>query len=119
MFELTKEEFSIWRTQFASSKSDSKGLRYPPFCFTEQGVTMLSCILNSDRAIAVNIQIIIVFTKLRQSITDVLNLKLEIEEIKSKISNHGKNIELVFKYLDKLIEENNPKKPRVKIGFKK
>ena len=80
---------------------------------------MLSCILNSDRAIAVNIHIIRVFTKLRQSLTNVLSIKFEIEEIKKKIKSNDKNIQLVFKYLDKLIEENNPIKPRIKIGFKK
>ena len=58
MFEMTKEELEIWRSQFVTSKSDLKGLRHMPFCFTEQGVTMLSCILNSDRAIEVNIKII-------------------------------------------------------------
>jgi len=77
---------------------------------------MLSSILNSRVAIQVNIQIIRVFTQLRQSITEVLNLKLEIEAIKSKINNHDKNIELVFKYLDELIEKKN--EPRQKIGFK-
>lgn len=44
MFEMTKNELEIWRSQFATSKSDQKGLRYVPFCFTEQGVTMLSCV---------------------------------------------------------------------------
>jgi len=58
MFEMDKDEFENWRTQFASSKEEFKGLRYAPFCFSEQGVTMLSCVLNSERAIAVNIQII-------------------------------------------------------------
>ena len=57
MFEMSKEELENWRTQFATSNSERMGLRYPPFCFTEQGVTMLSCILNSERAIHVNIQI--------------------------------------------------------------
>jgi uncharacterized membrane protein YheB (UPF0754 family) len=47
MFELTNEEFQNWRSQFVTSISDIMGLRYPPFCFTEQGFTMLSCILNS------------------------------------------------------------------------
>jgi len=56
MFEMNTEELENWRSQFASSNSDRQGLRYPPFCFTEQGVTMLSCILNSERAIAVNVQ---------------------------------------------------------------
>lgn len=47
MFEMTKEELTIWRSHFVTSKEDLKGLRYTPFCFTEQGVTMLSCTLNS------------------------------------------------------------------------
>ena len=50
MFELTTKEFSDWRSQFVTSKSDKKGLRYEPMVFTEQGVAMLSSILNSDRA---------------------------------------------------------------------
>ena len=66
MFEMNSEECEIWRTQFASSKSDMHGLRYAPFCFTEQGVTMLSCILNSERAIAVNIQVIRIFTRMKE-----------------------------------------------------
>ncbi len=96
MFEMTKDEFQIWRSQVVISKSDQKGLRYAPFCFTEQGVAMLSSVLNSDRAIAVNIKIIRIFTKMRQLLTDNLSLKVEIEEIKKKLSNQGKNIELVF-----------------------
>lgn len=57
MFVMDNAEFQFWRTQIASSKSDQKGLRYAPYCFTEQGITMLSCVLNSDRAIGVNITI--------------------------------------------------------------
>ncbi len=93
------------------------GLRYAPFCFTEQGVAMLSSVLNSPRAIAVNIRIIRIFTKIREAFTDNLNLKLEVEEIKKKLSNHSKNIELVFNYLDELVEKKN--KPKSKIGYKK
>lgn len=55
MFEMSLEELDNWRSQFVTSKEDRQGLRYAPFCFTEQGVTMLSCVLNSERAIAVNI----------------------------------------------------------------
>ncbi len=54
MFEMTKEELENWRSQFVTSNSERMGLRYAPFCFTEQGVTMLSCVLNSKRAINVN-----------------------------------------------------------------
>jgi ORF6N domain len=58
LFEMNKTEFEDWRSQNVTSKEDKQGLRHAPFCFTEQGVTMLSCVLNSERAIAVNIQII-------------------------------------------------------------
>lgn len=115
MFEMVKEEFDNLRSQFDTSKWG--GTRKPPKAFTEQGVAMLSGVLNSDRAIAVNIQIIHVFTKIREVLTDTLNLKLEIEEIKKKLSNHSKNIELVFSYLDELIEKKET--PRKQIGFKR
>ena len=57
MFELTKEEFENWRSQFVTSNSDKMGLRYKPMAFTEQGVAMLSSVLHSNRAIEVNIAI--------------------------------------------------------------
>jgi len=85
MFELTNEEFLDWRSQFATSKSDKKSLRYSPMVFTEHGVLMLSSVLNTRKAIAVNIQIVRIFTKLRLMVTDTLELKLEIEEIKKKL----------------------------------
>ena len=117
MFQLSDSEFKNWRSQFVTSNSSDKmGLRYPPFAFTEQGVAMLSSVLNSPRAIAVNIRIIRIFTKIRTSLTDNLNLRLEIEEIKKKLSNQSKNIELVFSYLDELVEKKD--KPRNKIGYK-
>lgn len=66
---------------------------------------MLSGILNSDRATNVNIQIMRIFTRVRQLLSDNLSVKLEIEEIKKKLENQDKNIELVFSYLDELIEK--------------
>jgi hypothetical protein len=120
MFEMTIEEFKNWRSQFVTSNSSDKmGLRYAPMVFTEQGVAMLSSVLNSERAIAVNIKIIRIFTKMREMLIDNLNIKLEIEEIKKKLSNQNKNIELVFNYLDELIEKKENQKPRIKIGYKK
>lgn len=80
---------------------------------------MLSSVLNSSRAIAVNIRIIRVFTKIREMLTDNLNIKLEIEEIKQNLSNQNKNIELVFNYLDELIDKKENPKPITKIGYKK
>jgi len=119
MFEMTNEEFLNWRTQFATSNADKMGLRYVPFCFTEQGVTMLSCVLNSERAIQLNIQIIRIFTKIREVLTDKLSIKLDIEEIKKKLENHDKNIELLFSYLDELIEKQENPQPRKRIGYRR
>ena len=69
MFEMSRKEFDDWRSQFVTSRADRQGLRYLPFCFTEQGVTMLSCILNSEQAIHVNIQIIRIYARIREIIT--------------------------------------------------
>ena len=118
MFELTKEEFANWRSQFVTSNSSNKmGLRYAPYVFTEQGVAMLSSVLNSPKAIAVNIKIIRVFTKLREMRFNNKNLLLRMEKIERKLSSQNKNIELVFQYLDELIEKKE--KPITKIGYKK
>ena len=119
MFELTKEEFENWRSQFATSNSDKMGLRYAPMVFTEHGVLMLSSVLNSEKAIQTNIQIMRIFTKIRQMITDTTELSLDVEKIKKKIDNQSKNIELVFQYLDELLEKKDTKKEREKIGYKK
>lgn len=66
MFEMNQTDLKNWRSQFVTSNSDKQGLRYKPYCFCEQGVTMIACILNSDRAIAVNIQLIRIFTRMRR-----------------------------------------------------
>lgn len=116
MFELSQEEFDNLRSQFGTSSWG--GSRYIPMAFTEQGVAMLSSVLNSPTAINVNIQIIRVFTKIREMLTDTLSMKLEIEEIKKKLSNHTQNIELVFNYLDELIDKKEKTEPRKKIGYK-
>jgi hypothetical protein len=119
MFEMTKDEFINWRTQFASSNSEKLGLRYAPFCFTESGVTMLSCVLNNTRAIQINIQIVRIFTRIREALSDNLLVKIEIEEIKKRLQNQDKNIELVFNYLDELIEKQENSQPRKSVGFKR
>jgi hypothetical protein len=117
MFELTPEELQIWRSQFVTSNQDKMGLRYSPFAFTETGVAQLSGVLNSERAILINNQIMRVFIKMRSMLMDTLTLKLDIEEIKKKLESQDKNIELVFNYLDELIEKQENPKPRKRIGF--
>jgi hypothetical protein len=115
MFQITKEEFNNLIFQFGTSSWG--GTRSLPYAFTEQGVAMLSGILSSEIAIYVNIQIMRIFSKMREILSDNLSIKLEIEEIKKKLQSHDKNIELVFNYLDELIEKQENPKPRRKIGF--
>ncbi len=116
MFQLTDEEFKILIFQIGISSWG--GTRSSPSAFTEQGVAMLSGILHSDRAISVNIQIMRIFTRMRQMLTDTIGLKLEIEEIKKKVQNQDKNIELVFSYLDELITKKEEQPPRKRIGYR-
>jgi hypothetical protein len=122
MFEMTKEEFDIWRSQFVTSKSDMIGLRYAPFCFTEQGVTMLSCILNSKRAIEVNIKIIRVFTKMREMLQTHKDILQKLDEIERKDIEQDQKIMLIFEYLKQFEEAKHQQLEqanRKRIGFKK
>lgn len=77
---------------------------------------MISGVLKSKRAIQVNIQIMRLFTKLRAIMTDHAELRLEIEGIKKKLNSHSQNIELVFQYLDELVEKKD-ETPRKQIGY--
>jgi hypothetical protein len=119
MFELTKEEFENWRSQFATSNSEKMGLRYAPMAFSEHGVLMLSSVLNSDKAIQTNIQIMRIFSKVRQMLLDTTEMKIDILQIQKKLENQSKNIELVFSYFDELNDKKETAKPRTKIGYKK
>ena len=113
MFELSKSEFTSWRSQFATSNRDKIGLRYSPMAFTEQGVAMLSSVLRSKTAIQVNIQIMRAFTKMRQLISDNSELRKEIENLRADMD--GK-FQIVFETLDQLLTvDSNPKK----IGYLK
>jgi hypothetical protein len=116
MFQLSTPEFEILKSQFVTSSWG--GARKLPFAFTEQGVAMLSGILNSDRAITVNIQIMRIFTNMRKLLMDNTELRIAIEEIKKKTDNNTKNIELVFQYLDELMEKKEKPKTTKRIGYK-
>jgi hypothetical protein len=94
MFQLT--EIELKNLMFQNGISSWGGKRKLPYVFTEQGEAMLSAILNSDRAIAVNIQIMRIFTKIRQMLVDNTDLRLDIEKIKNKLDNQDKNMEIVF-----------------------
>ncbi|MEO0058738.1 MAG: hypothetical protein RLZZ312_385 [Bacteroidota bacterium] len=114
MFELTSVENEILRCQIGISSWG--GSRVLPMAFTEQGVAMLTSVLNSKTAINVNIQIIRVFTKIREVLMDNINLKVEIEEIKKKLNNNDNNVELLFNYLDELMDKKENTSERPKIG---
>ncbi len=117
MFQLTEIEFKSLISQFAISKNKGRGgTRKLPYVFTEQGVAMLSSVLNSETAIQVNIQIIRLFTKMKQLILDNKDLWMKIGKIEQHLVKHDEEIKTVFAYLKKLlIQEQKPRNP---IGFR-
>lgn len=108
------------RSQFPTSKTSAKpsrgGRRYLPYAFTEQGVAMLSSVLNSERAIEVNIAIMRAFVKLRQMLESNEELNRKFEAVIRKLATHDKYFTIVFDELKKLNEP--PTHPRKQIGFK-
>jgi hypothetical protein len=106
MFQLTKEEFINLRSQIVTSSYG--GRRYMPFAFTEQGVAMLSSVLNSDIAIAVNIQIIRTFVQIRRMAITIADLKRKIDGMERKYDYHFK---VVFDALRKLTAPEPAHKP--------
>jgi hypothetical protein len=116
MFRLTETEFESLMSQIATSKRG--GRRKLPSVFTEHGVLMLSSVLNSKQAIQVNIQVMRIFTRIRQMFMDNTELRLEIEKIKTKLDNQNKNMEIVFRYLDELIDKKIEPETRKRIGYK-
>lgn len=129
MFQLTKEEHDILRSQFATSNevnrerkpnnrsqiatSNRGGRRYPPYVFTEQGVAMLSSVLDSERAILVNIAIMRTFVNIRKFVSTYEGLAMKIAELEKK---YDKKIGRIFEILDKLTKTEN--KEKREIGFK-
>ena len=123
MFRLTKVEYSSLRFQFGTLEKGAHS-KYLPFVFTEQGVAMLSSVLNSERAIEVNIQVIRIFTRMRELIMTHKDKRLKLEQIENKMlkhdnktSKHEVDIKLIFMYLKKLL--NPPATPMKKIGYKR
>jgi len=116
MFQLTKEEFANLKSQFATSSLEWGGKRKLPYAFTEQGVAMLSGILQSKRAVKVNVEIMRTFVKIRRIISSNIELARKLEELERKYDAHDVKIRAVFDAIKKLMEQ--PKKPKSPIGFK-
>jgi hypothetical protein len=117
MFELSTKEFENLRSQIGTSSWG--GTRYNPMAFTEQGIAMLSSILNSNTAIEVNIRIIRVFTKMREFALTNKEILLQLAKLEKEVKGNNNDIENIFIVLKELIEkQQKPLPPRNKIGFK-
>jgi len=112
MFRLTKEEFTLLRSQSVTSKGWG-GRRYYPYAFTEQGVAMLSSVLNSPRAIRVNIEIMRAFVRMRQMLASHAKLGKKLGELEEK---YDAQFSIVFEAIRQLIAPPEAKRPR--IGFR-
>jgi len=117
MFDLTKEEWAILRTQFATSRWG--GPRYAPFAFTEQGVAMLSSVLNTDRAIEVNISIMRAFVMMRQWALTHQELSARLDALEQQYGQKFSDIEQVLNFLIQKDQKKAQQQQRDRIGFKK
>lgn len=112
MFQLTKDEFNILRSQFVISNKWS-GRRYPPYAFTEQGVAMLSSVLRSERAVQVNIEIVRTFVKLREILSSNKDLSRKLTKLEKKYDDQFK---IIFDAIRQLMSTDDAKKKKP-IGF--
>lgn len=119
MFQLNQEEFENLKSQFATSRWG--GRRKLPYAFTEHGVLMLSSVLNSKRAIKVNIQIMRIYTRIRQMLLLQNDILIRLEKMEHKLSGHDEKIILIFEYLKQLEharQQQDGQVNRKRIGFK-
>ncbi len=120
MFQLSKEEAAVLRSQIAISNGGSGGRRYAPYVFTEQGVAMLSGVLKSKRAVAVNLAIMRAFVELRRAASSYAELEKRLDRLErdtsSKLGQHAEQLDEVFKALRQLISP--PAGPRRPVGFR-
>jgi len=114
MFQLNKEESQLLRSQIVTSNRG--GRRYLPYVFTEYGVSMLSSVLKSKKAIQVNIQIMRTFSKLRQILSTHKELAYKLKELEQKTEKHDEEIQAIFDAIRQLMEPP-PEKPKRKMGF--
>jgi ORF6N domain len=116
MFQLNKEEATALRSQIATSKSGRGGRRYAPYVFTEQGVAMLSSVLRSKRAIAVNIEIMRTFVELRRVASSYAAIEERLEQIERGMGEHDDQLGQIFNALRQLIAP--PARPKRPVGFR-
>jgi hypothetical protein len=123
MFQLDKAEFDSLRSQFVTSNKSKGGRRYLPYVFTEQGIAMLSSVLNSEKAIQVNIAIMRTFVQMRKLLVTNEELARRIDELEkntnTRLKKHDDQIRAIFEAIKKLIKATIPKttEPTRQIGF--
>ena len=115
MFQLKNQEVIALRSQSVTSKTGRGGRRYMPYVFTEQGVAMLSSVLNSEQAIQVNIAIMRAFVRLKEMLSTNKELANKLSQLERKIEKHDGEIKLVFDAIRQLMTPPETKKK--KIGF--
>jgi phage regulator Rha-like protein len=113
---IQKYSTMILRSQSATSKKGRGGRRYPPYAFTEQGIAMLSSVLNSDRAIKVNIAIMRGFVEMRQLLSSYEEFSEKLAELEEKYAQHDEKIRKIFEAIYQLMNPEN--KETKTIGFK-
>lgn len=116
MFQLRKDEAAALRSQIATSNTGRGGRRYAPYVFTEQGVAMLSSVLRSKTAIAVNIEIMRAFVELRRAAISYAAIEKRLEQIERGMGEHDEQLEQVFGALRQLMAP--PPRPKRPIGFR-
>lgn len=123
MFQMTPEELEIWKSQNVTSNSLKMGIRKMPYVFTEMGVAMLSSVLKSETAIEVNIQIVRIFSRMREVLLTHNDILLKLSQLEQtilnqdeKVDKHEQEIQAIFNALKQLL--NHPQEPRRKVGFK-
>jgi phage regulator Rha-like protein len=136
MFRLSGEEFESLKFQFETSESDNslrlqnetlkmgrgQHSKYLPYAFTEQGVAMLSGVLNSDKAISMNIAIMRAFVEVRKVLVRQSDLKEQLKEIKERLGEHDAQLNQIYDAMENLLDEKAAQKKweaRQRIGFKK
>jgi len=116
MFQLRKDEAAALRSQIATSNVGRGGRRYAPYVFTEQGVAMLSSVLRSKTAIAVNIEIMRAFVELRRVANSYAAIEKRLEQIERGMGEHDEQLEQIFGALRQLIAP--PSQPKRSVGFR-
>jgi phage regulator Rha-like protein len=122
MFELKPQELANWRSQFGTSNREKMGMRYSPFAFTEHGVLMLASVLNSERAVQVNIQIVRIFNRMREMLITPRDILEKLSLIEQTLTDHDDKIILIFEYLRQLEQTKQQQEnqaARKKIGYRK